>query len=141
MNQSSSGLLFLLSVSVGVAMIGLGIGPVLGGTIRDHFGMNAAFYAMGVLALLTCILVMIFIPSDYQRYESGDSQKISSIRKIWFFSQLVVERLVDFQCKIAYIMKSIGFALNDFNFVVYSFQLTGVDGVITVVDDSVTVPL
>jgi MFS family permease len=63
-------------------MIGLGIGPVLGGTIRDHFGMDSAFYAMGVLALLTCILVMIFIPSDYQRYESGDSQKISSIRKI-----------------------------------------------------------
>ncbi len=63
-------------------MLGLGVGPVLGGTIRDHFGMNAAFYAMGVLALLTCILVMIFIPSDYQRYESGDSQKISSIRKI-----------------------------------------------------------
>jgi len=82
MNQSFSGLLFLLSVSVGVAMIGLGIGPVLGGTIRDHFGMNAAFYAMGLLALLTCILVMIFIPSDYQRYKSGESQKISSIRKI-----------------------------------------------------------
>ncbi len=32
-------------------------------------------------------------------------------------------------------MKSIGFAFNDFNFIVYSFQLTGVDGVITVVDD------
>ncbi len=63
-------------------MIGLGIGPVLGGTIRDHFGMNAAFYAMGALALLTCILVLIFIPSDYQSHGSGESQKISSIRKI-----------------------------------------------------------
>ena len=63
-------------------MIGLGIGPVLGGTIRDHFGMNAAFYAMGVLALLTCILVMIFIPSDYQRHGSGENRKISSIRKM-----------------------------------------------------------
>ena len=38
-------------------------------------------------------------------------------------------------------MKSIGFAFNDFNFIVYSFQLTSVDGVITVVDDPVTVPL
>lgn len=45
-------------------MLGLGIGPVLGGTIRDYFGMNAAFYAMGGLALLTCILVLIFIPSE-----------------------------------------------------------------------------
>ncbi|MCJ7687236.1 MAG: MFS transporter, partial [Desulfobacteraceae bacterium] len=63
-------------------MIGLGIGPVLGGTIRDHFGMNAAFYAMGALALSTCILVMIFIPSDYQSHGSGESRKISSIRKM-----------------------------------------------------------
>jgi hypothetical protein len=38
-------------------------------------------------------------------------------------------------------MKSIGFAFNDFDFVVYPFQLTGVDGVITVVDDPVTVTL
>jgi len=63
-------------------MIGLGIGPVLGGTIRDHFGMNAAFYAMGVLALSTCILVMIFIPSNYRSHGSGKSRKISSIRKM-----------------------------------------------------------
>ena len=63
-------------------MLGLGIGPVLGGTIRDHFGMNAAFYAMGVLALLTCILVMIFIPSDYQSHGPVESRQISSIRKM-----------------------------------------------------------
>lgn len=63
-------------------MLGLGIGPVLGGTIRDHFGMNAAFYAMGVLALLTCILVMIFIPSDYQSHGPVESRKMSSIRKM-----------------------------------------------------------
>ncbi len=37
-------------------MLGLGIKPVLGGTIRDHLGMNAAFYAMGGLAFFTCIL-------------------------------------------------------------------------------------
>jgi MFS transporter, DHA1 family, multidrug resistance protein len=63
-------------------MLGLGVGPVLGGTIRDRFGMNAAFYAMGVLALLTCILVMIFIPSDYQSHGSGESRKSSSIRRM-----------------------------------------------------------
>lgn len=45
-------------------MIGLGIGPALGGAIRDHFGMDTAFYAMGALALITGMLVMIFIPSD-----------------------------------------------------------------------------
>jgi len=38
-------------------------------------------------------------------------------------------------------MESIGFAFNDFNFVIDPFQLTGVDGVIAVVDDTVTIPL
>ena len=63
-------------------MLGLGIGPVLGGAIRDHFGMNAAFYAMGALTILTAILVLIFIPSDFQRHGAGESRKASSIRKI-----------------------------------------------------------
>ena len=60
--------------------------------------------------------------------------------KIWFFSELVVEGLVDFQGKVSQVMKTIGLAFNDFNFVIHPFQPTSVDGVITVVDDSVTVP-
>jgi DHA1 family multidrug resistance protein-like MFS transporter len=63
-------------------MLGLGIGPVLGGTIRDHFGVNTAFYAMGVLAFLTCFLVMIFIPADKQTLGTRESQNILSIRKM-----------------------------------------------------------
>ena len=63
-------------------MLGLGIGPVLGGTIRDHLGMNAAFYAMGLLAFMTCLLVMIFIPSDNQRRGAEKSQNISSIKEM-----------------------------------------------------------
>lgn len=63
-------------------MFGLGIGPVLGGAIRDHFGMNAAFYAMGALAFLTCLLVTIFLPSDEQRQGAGGKRNISSIRKM-----------------------------------------------------------
>jgi len=63
-------------------MLGLGIGPVLGGTIRDHFGVDAAFYAMSSLAFLTCFLVMIFIPADEQTLGSRESRHISSIRKM-----------------------------------------------------------
>ena len=63
-------------------MLGLGIGPVLGGTIRDHFGLDAAFYAMGVLAFLTCLLVMIFIPADERTRGPGESQNVLSIRKM-----------------------------------------------------------
>ncbi len=63
-------------------MIGLGIGPALGGTIRDHFGMDAAFYSMGVLALLTCILVRIFIPSRKQSPGARDEKESFSVREI-----------------------------------------------------------
>lgn len=62
-------------------MLGLGIGPVLGGMIRDHFGMNAAFYAMGGLALLTSVLVMIFIPPK-RKGHSGQSSGRVSFRKM-----------------------------------------------------------
>jgi len=62
-------------------MLGLGIGPVLGGMIRDHFGMNAAFYAMGGLALLTSVLVMIFIPPE-KKGHSGQSSGRVSFRKM-----------------------------------------------------------
>lgn len=45
-------------------MVGLGLGPVLGGIILDHFGMNAAFYTMGILTLVTLGLALWLIPPD-----------------------------------------------------------------------------
>jgi len=50
-------------------MLGLGVGPMLGGIIRDTLGMNAAFYAMGLLALLTVSGVILLIPG--KRIKSG----------------------------------------------------------------------
>jgi MFS family permease len=43
-------------------MLGLGLGPAIGGVIRDYLGMHAAFFTMGGLALLTFFGVAIFIP-------------------------------------------------------------------------------
>ena len=45
-------------------MLGLGAGPVLGGIIRDLFGMAAAFYTMGGLALVTFLGVTAFLPGS-----------------------------------------------------------------------------
>jgi len=45
-------------------MLGLGAGPVLGGIIRDLFGMPAAFYTMGGLALVTFFGVTAFLPGS-----------------------------------------------------------------------------
>jgi hypothetical protein len=50
-----------------------------------------------------------------------------------FFSDLVVESLVDFQCKVTNIVKAVSFSFDDLDLVVDPFQHTGVDGVITVV--------
>lgn len=45
-------------------LVGLGVGPSLGGVIQGRLGMDAAFYSMGLLALLTCVLVLVQLPAD-----------------------------------------------------------------------------
>ena len=63
-------------------MLGLGVGPMLGGIIRDTLGMNAAFYAMGILALLTVIGVMLLIPSDLIGSESKIKKPVAPIKDL-----------------------------------------------------------
>lgn len=64
-------------------MLGVGAGPVLGGVIRDLFGLHAAFFTMGSLALLTFLGVLIFIPGQRQ-LETHHSEKADRkpLRKI-----------------------------------------------------------
>jgi len=52
---------------------------------------------------------------------------------IRFFSNLVVESLIDFQRKVAQIMVPIGFTLDDFNLIVYPFQFSIMDGIFTMI--------
>jgi MFS transporter, DHA1 family, multidrug resistance protein len=63
-------------------MLGIGVGPAMGGMIRDRFGMNTAFYSMGALAILTCLLVVLRIPSDKESFGSRGGQSAVSIKKI-----------------------------------------------------------
>ena len=44
-------------------MVGLGIGPLLGGALYDHFGFQAAFYAGAGFILLALILVQLWVPA------------------------------------------------------------------------------
>ena len=55
-------------------MLGLGAGPVLGGIIRDLFGMAAAFYTMGGLALFTFAGVAVFLPGSDRSAKSLNSK-------------------------------------------------------------------
>ncbi|MDY7031302.1 MAG: MFS transporter, partial [Thermodesulfobacteriota bacterium] len=41
---------------------GFGVGPFMGGAIKDYFGMDAAFYAMGGLSFAAFVMVLLFLP-------------------------------------------------------------------------------
>jgi len=70
-------------------MLGLGVGPVAGGIIRDYFGMQMAFYAMGGLALVTFFGVAAFIPGDRQR-ERGQSRQPPAPLKILLKNRIIL---------------------------------------------------
>lgn len=63
-------------------MLGLGVGPALGGIIRDYFGMQAAFYTMGGLALFTLFGAAIFIPKDRQQKKSKSQQPVVPLKRL-----------------------------------------------------------
>jgi len=46
---------------------GFGFGPLMGGVLTDHFGMNTAFYAMGALNLLAFSLALFLLPEVRQK--------------------------------------------------------------------------
>ena len=63
-------------------MVGLGFGPAMGGIIRDTLGFDAAFYIMGGLALITSLMVAIFIPADKTHLSDVKRPKPYPLRKI-----------------------------------------------------------
>jgi len=50
---------------------GFGSGPLLGGVISDHFGMNTAFYTMGILNLISFLGAAFFLPEIAQRRKTA----------------------------------------------------------------------
>jgi len=46
---------------------GFGFGPLLGGVLTDHFGMNVAFYTMGSLNLIALLIAVLFLPEIRHR--------------------------------------------------------------------------
>ena len=70
------------------------------------------------------------------KFEVGRQQKR-------FFSDLVGPRegLIDFESEVALVVVAVSLAFDDLDLVVDPFQFAGVDGVITVVEDPVPMPL
>ena len=73
--------LYMGTVNMAI-MIGLGFGPAMGGIIRDTLGFNAAFYIMGGLALITSLMVAVFIPADKAYLSNIKRPKPYPFRKI-----------------------------------------------------------
>ena len=63
-------------------MLGLGAGPVLGGIIRDLFGMAAAFYTMGGLALVTFLGVSAFLPGSDRSAKSVNTKPAAPFKSL-----------------------------------------------------------
>jgi len=50
-----------------VFFTGFGFGPLMGGALTEHFGMNVAFFTMGGLNLLAFLVAALFLPKIRQR--------------------------------------------------------------------------
>ena len=59
---------------------GFGFGPLMGGTLTEHLGMDVAFFAMGGLNLLAFFIVILFLPGVSRRKSAVDTDL--SFRKI-----------------------------------------------------------
>ncbi|MFH2012694.1 MAG: MFS transporter [Pseudomonadota bacterium] len=60
---------------------GFGTGPLLGGALKDYFGMNAPFYAMGGLSFIAFTMVLLFLP-ELHLYKKGWGTPRASYKKI-----------------------------------------------------------
>jgi len=62
-----------------IAMIaGLGIGPVLGGTVYDRLGMDATFLSMGILSSLGAVVAFFFLPGGKSALPAEGHRDVST---------------------------------------------------------------
>jgi len=52
---------------------GFGFGPLLGGVVTEHFGMNIAFFTMSGLNLLAFLIALLFLPEISRRKTREES--------------------------------------------------------------------
>ena len=58
---------------------GFGLGPILGGILKDSFGMTAAFYAMGASSAAGCLIALVFLPESYPRVARRESDPLFAV--------------------------------------------------------------
>jgi DHA1 family multidrug resistance protein-like MFS transporter len=58
---------------------GFGIGPLLGGVLKDTFGMDMSFYGMGLTSAIACILVLFLLPESRSRDVRAKSKRVFAV--------------------------------------------------------------
>jgi len=66
-------------------MSGFGIGPILGGGLRDAWSTDAAFIGMAILAAAAALAVLVFLPAEHAGPERSDDDSDEAARQpsIW----------------------------------------------------------
>jgi DHA1 family multidrug resistance protein-like MFS transporter len=62
---------------------GFGLGPLMGGFVKDLFGINANFYAMGILSLIAFTLVLLRIPEFNQATLRKNNERTTKYRHMF----------------------------------------------------------
>ena len=83
------GYMGIFSVSL---FAGFGLGPMLGGVLKDRLGLNADFYTMGGLCLLAFFLVLVCLPELHLHREVKPSPSYSEIMQSPVTKGLVIFR-------------------------------------------------
>ena len=68
--------------------LGLSLGPVIGGTLKDHFSLQESFFCMGLLALIGFFLCFFLLPP------TTSEQAISHGKNPFSWKMLLNDRLV-----------------------------------------------
>jgi len=76
--NKEGGYMGIFSISL---FAGFGLGPMLGGVLKDHFSLDADFYAMSALCLFAFFLVLILLPELHLHREVGQSRPYIEIMR------------------------------------------------------------
>ena len=84
--------------SMNLAMFaGMGLGPLIGGSLTDFFSMSVPFYVMGAFTGLSLVLTMAFLPEDAQRQARVDRPRSS-------YGEILSNRLL----RAAFVYRAVG---------------------------------
>jgi len=77
--------------------VGMGCGPVLGGVLKDMFGMASVFYAMALLSAVSLVLVVFLLPEQKtrSRRKIGDVISYSALIRKRPVQGILIYRIVN----------------------------------------------